>query len=165
MPTMGRLGIIVFRPPRLHGSYPTPCSPPFKRVFRPSVPNVTGQIVGGAGRRRSRNERPRKEVCLLGTKREISMARQLRSPERPLLKRVLARTRELAQEVRETSERVHQQAQEARCLTEIARRQAERGRELSEAGRAEAREVVNSIKWSIDTAGNGNRRPATKIDD
>jgi hypothetical protein len=93
------------------------------------------------------------------------MAGQLRSPEKPLLKRVLARTRQLAQEVRETSERVHQQAQEARRLTEIARRQAERGRELSEAGRAEAREVVNSIKWSIDPAGNGKPRAAGKGED
>jgi hypothetical protein len=93
------------------------------------------------------------------------MARQRRSPEEPLLNRVLARTRELSQEVRETSERVHRQATEARRLTEIARQQAERGRELSAAGREEAREVVNSIKWSIDTAGNGKRRPATKIDD
>jgi hypothetical protein len=87
---------------------------------------------------------------------------QRRSPEEPLLNRVLARTRELVQEVRETSERVHQQAKEARRLTEIARQQAERGRELSEAGREEAREVVNSIKWSIDTAGNGKRRPSGK---
>jgi hypothetical protein len=92
------------------------------------------------------------------------MARQQRSPEEPLLNRVLARTRELAHEVRETSERVHHQAKEARRLTEIARQQAERGRELSEAGRQEAREVVNSIKWSIDTAGNGKRRPTKNND-
>jgi hypothetical protein len=88
------------------------------------------------------------------------MARQQRSPEKPLLNRVLARTRELAQEVRETAERVQQQAKEAHRLTEMARQQAERGRELSKAGRDEAHEVVNSIKWSIDTAGNGKRRPS-----
>ena len=90
------------------------------------------------------------------------MAQQRRSPEEPLLNRVLARARELAEQVRATAERVHQEAQEARRLTEIARRQAERGRELSRAGREEAREVANSIKWSIDTAGNGKLRPSGK---
>ena len=85
------------------------------------------------------------------------MARQRRSPEKPLLNRVLSRTRELAQEVRETAERVQQQAKEAHRLTELARQQTERGRELSEAGREEAREVVNSIKWSIDPGGNDKR--------
>jgi hypothetical protein len=29
-------------------------------------------------------------------------------------------------------------------------------------GREEAREVVNSIKWSIDTAGNGKRHTSGK---
>jgi hypothetical protein len=29
---------------------------------------------------------------------------------------------------------------------------------LSKAGREEARAVVESIKWSVDTAGNGERR-------
>jgi hypothetical protein len=86
------------------------------------------------------------------------MARQRRSLEKPLLNRILARTRELAREVRETAERVQQHAKEAHRLTEMARQQAERGRKLSKAGRDEAREVVNSIKWSIDTAGNGKRR-------
>ena len=81
-----------------------------------------------------------------------------RSPQDPLLKRVLARAQELAEQVRETAERVHQEAKEAHRLTELARHQAERGRELSKAGREEAREVVNSVKWSLDTAGNGKRR-------
>jgi len=81
------------------------------------------------------------------------MERQRRSSEKPLLNRVLARARELAEEVREAAERVQQQAKEAHRLTELARQQAERGRELSKAGRDEAREVVNSINWSIDTAG------------
>jgi hypothetical protein len=88
-------------------------------------------------------------------KGKIKMAQQRRSPEEPVLNRVFARARELAEEVRETAERVHQEAQEARRLTEIARRHAERGRELSRAGREEAREVANSTKWSIDTAGKG----------
>jgi hypothetical protein len=88
-----------------------------------------------------------------------------RSPEELLLNRVLARARELAEQVRATAERVHQEAQEARRLTEIARKQAERGRELSEAGREEAREVINSIKWSIDTSWNDKRRASTKNDD
>ena len=82
------------------------------------------------------------------------MAQQRRSPEETSLNRILARARELAEQVRATAERVHQEAQEARRLTEIARSQAERGRELS-ASREKAREVVNSIKWSIDTARDG----------
>jgi len=90
------------------------------------------------------------------------MARTQRSPKEPSLSRVLARARELSAEVRETAERVHQEAQEARRLTEIARRHSERGRELSKAGREEAREVVNSINWSIDTAGNGKRHAPGK---
>jgi hypothetical protein len=70
----------------------------------------------------------------------------------------------LSAEVRETAERVHQEAQEARRLTEIARRQSERGRELSKAGREEAREVVDSIKWSIDITGNSKRHAPGKDD-
>ena len=85
------------------------------------------------------------------------MARR-RIPQGPQLNRVLARAHELAEQVRETAERVHQEAKEAHRLTELARQQAERGRELSKAGREEAREVVNSVKWSVDTAGNGKRR-------
>ena len=81
-----------------------------------------------------------------------------RSRPQPLLDRVLARARELAAQVREAAERVHQEAKEAHPLTKISRQQAERGRELSKAGREEAREVVNSVKWSVDTAGNGKRR-------
>jgi hypothetical protein len=92
----------------------------------------------------------------------MKMAQRRRSPDEPVLNRVLARARELAEQVRTTAERVHQEAEEARRLTEIARRQAERGRELSEAGREEAREVVNSIKWGIDTTGNGKLRPSGK---
>ena len=83
----------------------------------------------------------------------MTMRRRSRPP--PLLNHVLARARALAEQVRETAERVHQEAQEAHRLTEIARQQAERGRELSKAGREEARAVVESIKWSVDTAGNG----------
>ena len=33
---------------------------------------------------------------------------------------------------------------------------------MSEAGREEAREVANSTKWSIDTAGKGKLRPSGK---
>jgi hypothetical protein len=84
---------------------------------------------------------------------ETGMARQ-RSAKKSSLKRVLARARALAEQVRETAERVQQQAKEAHRLTGIARQQAERGRELSESGRDEARAVVESIKWSINTAGN-----------
>jgi RNA polymerase-binding transcription factor DksA len=83
------------------------------------------------------------------------MARERRSFQEPLLKRVLARARELAEEVRETAERVHQQAKEAHRLTQIAHRHAERGRELSKAGRDEARRAVNSIEWGVDTAADG----------
>ena len=85
------------------------------------------------------------------------MARR-RIPQGPQLNRVLARAHELAEQVRETAERVHQEAKEAHRLTELARQQAERGRELSKARREEARAVVESIKWSVDTAGNGERR-------
>ena len=88
------------------------------------------------------------------------MARQRLSSQESSLKRVLARAQELAEQVRETAERVHQEAQEARRLIQIARQQAERGWELSRAGREEARAAVASIKWSIDTAGNGKRRPS-----
>ena len=84
-----------------------------------------------------------------------------RSRPEPPLNRVLARARELAEQVRETAERVHQKAREAHRLTELAREQVERGRELSKSGREEARAVVDSIKWSIDTNTNGKRAPAT----
>jgi methyl-accepting chemotaxis protein len=84
------------------------------------------------------------------------MARR-RVPEGPVLNRVLARARELAEQVRETAERVQQAAKEAHRLTEIARRHAEKGRELSRAGHDEARGVANSIPWSIDAAGNSRR--------
>jgi hypothetical protein len=86
------------------------------------------------------------------------MARQRRSDQEPLLKRVLARTRELGKEVRETSERVHQEATEACRLTEIARRQAARGRDLSKAGRDEARAMIDLIKESANLPYNGRRR-------
>jgi hypothetical protein len=56
------------------------------------------------------------------------------------------------------AECVHQQAKEAHRLTEIARRHSERGRELSKAGHNEARAVIDSIKWSVDTAGDSKRR-------
>ena len=96
-------------------------------------------------------------VCVLERKVKIMTVRR-RSRPQPLLNRVLARARDLAAQVRETAERVHQEAKEAHRLTEMARQQAERGRELSKAGREEAREVVNSVKWSVDTADNGKRR-------
>ena len=75
-----------------------------------------------------------------------------------MLREVLARAQKLAEQVRETAERVHQQAKEAHRLTEIARRHAERSRELSKAGHNEARAVIDSIKWSVDTAGDSKRR-------
>ena len=75
----------------------------------------------------------------------------------PLLDRVLARARDLAEQVRETAERVHVEAKEAHRLTAIARRQAETGRELSRAGHNEARAVTDWIKRSGDIAGNGRR--------
>src|SRR5262249_24954745 len=40
----------------------------FKRMFRSSVPKVTGQTVDGADRQQSRNEGPLQEVCLSGTR-------------------------------------------------------------------------------------------------
>ena len=95
-------------------------------------------------------------ACQMRKVKIMTMRRRSRPP--PLLNHVLARARALAEQVRETTERVHQEAQEAHRLTEIARQQAERGRELSKAGREEARAVVESIKWSVDTAGNGKRR-------
>jgi hypothetical protein len=83
---------------------------------------------------------------------------QRQSSREVVLSRVLARARDLAEQVRKTAERVHQEAQEAHRLTKIARDQSERGRELSKAGREEAREVVNGLKWQVNTAGNGKRR-------
>jgi hypothetical protein len=79
----------------------------------------------------------------------------IQSAQGLLFSRALARARALAEQVRETAERVHQQTREAHRLTEIARHQAERGREWSKAARDEARGVVNSIKWGVDTAANG----------
>ena len=76
---------------------------------------------------------------------------------RPLLDRVLARARDLAEQVRETAERVHVEAKEAHRLTEIARRQAQTGRELSRAGHNDARAVTDWVKQSVDIAGNGKR--------
>ena len=73
--------------------------------------------------------------------------------------------RKRLKELLERAERVHPEAQETHRLTEMARRQVERGRELSEAGREEAREVIDSVKWSVNTAGNGKRRAAGKNDD
>jgi methyl-accepting chemotaxis protein len=89
-------------------------------------------------------------------------ARQQRSSSGAVLKRVLMNTRKLAEEVRETAERIHQQAQAAHRLTEIARRQAERGRELSRAGGEGIHEVVDTIKWRVDTGRNGKPRTAGK---
>ena len=88
-----------------------------------------------------------------------------RSPQDPLLKRVLASAQELAEQVRVTAERVHQEAKEAHRLTDISRRQAERGRELSRAGRDEARAVADSIKWGINTNGTGKGFVSTKKDE
>ena len=76
--------------------------------------------------------------------------------------RVLEKARRLAEQVRETSERVHQQALEAHRLTEIARQHSERGRELSKLGRQEARAVGSSIKWSLDTTQQAERRLSRK---
>jgi hypothetical protein len=78
------------------------------------------------------------------------------------LNRLLARAQELAEQVRETAERVHQQSREAHRLTGIARQQAERGRELSKIGRADARVVVDWLKWQVDTATNGKHRASGK---
>jgi hypothetical protein len=83
---------------------------------------------------------------------------QRQSSREVVLSRVLGRARDLAEQVRKTAERVHQEAQEAHHLTEMARQQAERGRELSKAGREDARDVVNGLKWQVNTAGNGERR-------
>ena len=91
----------------------------------------------------------------------IGMA-QRRIAEKSSLKQLLAKAQTLAEQVRDTAERVHQQAKEAHRLTDIARRQAERGRELSKAGRARA--VVESIRWSVDTSWNGNKRRASGED-
>ena len=78
---------------------------------------------------------------------------------------VLDKTRELAQEVRETAERVHQQALESRRLTEVARQQSERGRHLSRLGREEGRAVKSAIKWSLDTAHKADCRRSGKDED
>jgi hypothetical protein len=78
---------------------------------------------------------------------------------------VLAKARELAEQVRLTAERVHRQALEAHRLTDIARREAERGRELSRAGRGEARSVNGSIEWSVDTAPQTGRHLSDKNED
>jgi len=82
----------------------------------------------------------------------------IQSAQGVLFNRALARDRALAEQVRETAKRVHQQVRGAHRLTEIARHQAVRGRELSKAARDEARGVVNSIKWGVDTAANGKSR-------
>jgi len=92
---------------------------------------------------------------------EASMARQS-ADDRRSYSRVLAETRQLAEQVRETAERVHRQAAEAHRLTEIARQQSERGRELTRKGRLEARAVETSIKWSLDTAYKAERRLSGK---
>ena len=89
------------------------------------------------------------------------MARQS-ADDRRSYSRVLAETRQLAEQVRETAERVHRQAAEAHRLTEIARQQSERGRELTRKGRLEARAVETSIKWSLDTAYKAERRLSGK---
>ena len=92
------------------------------------------------------------------------MARR-RTPRETLAKRALMRTRELAEEVRQTAERVHHHAREARRLIEIAHREAERGRELSRAGRKEAHAMVDSITSSVETATGGGARRVAKKDD
>jgi vacuolar-type H+-ATPase subunit E/Vma4 len=66
--------------------------------------------------------------------------------------RILKKARDLAEQLRETAERVHQQALETHRLTKIARLESERGRELSRAGRQGARAVLGSIKSSLDTS-------------
>jgi hypothetical protein len=78
---------------------------------------------------------------------------------------VLQKTRELAEEVRETAERVHQQALESHRLTEIARRHCARGRALSRSGHQEVESVKTSIKWSLDAALKAERRLAGKRED
>jgi hypothetical protein len=78
--------------------------------------------------------------------------------EQRRLNRVLARARELAEQVRETAERVHQEAREGHRLTDIARQQAGRGRELSKTGRKGARAVVDWVKWQVDAAAKGKHR-------
>lgn len=84
---------------------------------------------------------------------------------RTLRDRVLQKARELAEEVREISVRVHQEALESHRLIEIARRQSERGRDLSRAGHQEVDSVRTSIKWSLDAAAEAERRLARKNKD
>ena len=85
------------------------------------------------------------------------MARRRTTPEADL-KRVLARAKDLAHEVRQTAERVHREASEAHRLIEIARYQAEKGRELSKTARREVNSVRASIEGSLNNTSNGVRR-------
>jgi hypothetical protein len=78
---------------------------------------------------------------------------------------VLAKTRQLAEQVRVTAEGVHQQVLEARGLIAIARQHAERGRQLSLRGREEARAVERSIRWSLDTSHKAERPESGKRGD
>jgi hypothetical protein len=82
-----------------------------------------------------------------------------------LRKSILQKARQLAQQVRETAERVHQQALESHRLTEIARQQCARGRDLSRSGHREVESVRTSIKWSFDAALKAERRLAGKGED
>jgi hypothetical protein len=75
---------------------------------------------------------------------------------------VLDKARELAAQVRQTAERVHEQAVESHRLTEIARKPCKRGRELSKSGREGARSVNGSVRWSLETALQAERRLAGK---
>jgi hypothetical protein len=107
---------------------------------------------------------PIRGVYLPGAMVNAGMAQRL-NPERRPLNRILAKAQKLAEQVRETAERVHQQAREARRLIEVARQQAERGRILSKAGRDEARAVADWLKSSGDIAGNGSAAPRTRRPD
>jgi hypothetical protein len=84
-----------------------------------------------------------------------------RSPQ----ERVLAKARDLAEQVRQTAERVHQEAQESRRLTEIARRYSEKGRQLLKSGRAGAPTELEPISWSLENTRKSERRLPGKIND
>jgi hypothetical protein len=113
-------------------------------------------------------ERPtaKRSLCLRskrvsGAKMKTRMARRRTTPEADL-ERVLARAKDLAQEVRQTAERVHREADEAHRLIEIARHEAEKGRELSKTTLREVNSVRASIEGSFNNTGNGVRRRPDK---
>jgi hypothetical protein len=84
------------------------------------------------------------------------MARR-RSLTQTQLDRVLARARDLAEQVRQTAQRVQQEAKKAHRLTQIARRTAETSQKPSTTGRKEALAVGGSTVSTDDHVKSGAR--------